>query len=153
MTEIQRIADQLRRAFKGEAWHGPALLEILDGVPARQASARPLASTHSIWEIVLHISAWEDTVRRRLGGELFEPTGEQNWPSIPDTSDAAWQRALEALRSGHAALERTIALLPDSRLGETVPGQDYSVYFMLHGLVQHNLYHAGQIALLKKAAS
>ena len=152
MTEIERILDQLRRAFKGEAWHGPALLEILDGVDAGQAFAKPLPHAHSIWEIVLHISAWEDAVRSRLGGEVVEPTGEQNWPPVRDTGDASWQRALGTLRSGHAALERAVAALSDARLPETVPGQDYSVYFMLHGVVQHDLYHGGQIALLKKAA-
>jgi len=153
MTQIERILDQLRRAFSGDAWHGPALLELLDGVDAKQAASRPLASAHSIWEIVLHISVWEDAVRRRLGGEVVEPTGEQNWPTVHDTSDAAWQLALQSLSSGHAALERTVAALPESRLADTVPGNDYSVYFMLHGVVQHDLYHAGQIAILKKGAS
>ena len=100
MTQIERILDQLRRAFSGDAWHGPALLELLDGVDAKQAASRPLASAHSIWEIVLHISVWEDAVRRRLGGEVVEPTGEQNWPTVHDTSDAAWQLALQSLARG-----------------------------------------------------
>jgi uncharacterized damage-inducible protein DinB len=152
MTAIERALDQLRRAFSGDAWHGPELLELLDGVDARQAASRPLANAHSIWEIVLHISAWEEAVCRRLGGEVAEPTGEQDWPPVGDTSDAAWQFALQSLNSGHAALERAVAALPDSRLPDTVPGNDYSVYFMLHGVVQHDLYHAGQIAILKKGA-
>lgn len=62
MTEIQRIVDQLNRAFEGEAWHGPAVMDILEGITAQQAAARPFNGTHSIWEIVLHIAAWERPV-------------------------------------------------------------------------------------------
>ena len=69
MTEIPRIADQLNRAFEGEAWHGPAVMDILEGITPQQAAARPFNGTHSIWDIVLHIAAWERACRRRLGGE------------------------------------------------------------------------------------
>ena len=72
------------------------------------------------------------------------------WPAVRDTSDAAWARSLEALKSAHQDLRYAISLLDDSRLKDIVPGKRYSVYFMLHGVIQHDLYHAGQIALLKK---
>jgi uncharacterized damage-inducible protein DinB len=153
MTEAERIADQLRRAYEGEAWVGPCLRGLLEGISARQAIHRPIGQAHTIWELALHIAAWESIVRRRLGGEAVEPTPEQDWPPVRDSSDTAWQQALAALERGHLALRQEVAALNDDQLRQKVAGEKYSVYFMLHGLVQHDFYHAGQIALLKKSHS
>ena len=153
MTELERIADQLRRAHQGEAWHGPSLEEILKDVTAEAAIRRPIAASHNIWEIVLHIGVWESIVRRRLSGEVvLGLTPEQDWPPVSDSSESSWKSALEELRHGHEHLQQAIARLADRQLGEPVPGMGYNVYLMLHGAVQHTLYHAGQIAILKKAA-
>ncbi len=155
-VETLRIADQLRRAFEGEAWHGPALLEILEGVTAAGAAARPLPGSHRIWEIVLHIAVWDDAARRRMAGEIVQPTPAEDWPAVTDTSPGTWERTLEHLKRTHDALVRAVKALSDTRLLEKVPGKEpdhYTMYYMLHGIVQHELYHAGQIALLKKAAS
>jgi uncharacterized damage-inducible protein DinB len=153
MSETARIADQLRRAFRGEAWHGDSLFEILDGITAAQAAARPIKNAHSIWELVLHIAAWDGAVRRRLGGEALTLSDEQNFPPVTDTSDSAWRKALEHVRRVHDELVAAVSAFPDSRLDQKVPGKDPdydTFYYMLHGVVQHELYHAGQIALLKK---
>jgi uncharacterized damage-inducible protein DinB len=152
MSEIQRIEDQLKRAFEGMAWHGPSLRELLADVTAEQAAAHPLAKVHSIWEIVLHVAAWEDAVRRRLEGEPVKPSDEEDWPPVTDTSEAAWKNTLAILEHNHRQLRKTISLLSDSRLGEVIAPESASMYVTLHGIVQHDLYHAGQIALLKKAA-
>jgi uncharacterized damage-inducible protein DinB len=157
MSETSRIADQLRRAFDGSAWHGDSLFELLDGVSAQQAAARPLKNAHSIWELVLHIAAWDTAVRRRMNGETVQLEGEENFPPVKDTSESAWGNALEHTRQAHHELVQTVAAFPDSRLNEKVPGKEeepdwYNFYYMLQGVVQHELYHAGQIALLKKAA-
>jgi len=152
MSESARIADQLRRAFCGSAWHGDSLLEILEGVTAARAVAHPIPHAHSIWELVLHIAAWDGVVRRRLAGEAVSLSDEQNFPPVKDTSEGAWRRALEQVRKVHDALIEAVAALPESRLGERVPGQDYDLYHMLHGAVRHELYHAGQIASLKSPA-
>jgi uncharacterized damage-inducible protein DinB len=152
-SEAARIADQLRRAFYGEAWHGDSLFEILEGVTAAQAAARPVAHAHTIWELVLHIAAWDGTVLRRLGGAAVELSDAENFPPVTDASEAAWRKALAHVRRVHEELVSAVAVLPDSRLGEMVPGKKgahYTFYYMLHGVVQHELYHAGQIALLKK---
>lgn len=153
MSEIQRIEDQLKRALQGEAWHGPSILELLAGVTATQAGAKPLPGAHSIWEIVLHITAWVDAARRRVEGEEAKLSAEQDWPPVRETTERAWEAALEGLKTVHQAMQETVLRLEDSRLKDRVPGQQYSVYFLLHGVVQHGLYHAGQIALLKKVAS
>jgi len=152
MSEAERIADQLRRAYEGGAWHGPAVREVLAGVTAAQAARRPLSDAHTIWEIVLHIATWESVVRRRLEGEeIGELSPEQDWRPVRETSDAAWKNALADLEKNNRQLRDVIARVPESRLSETVPVKGYSVYTMLHGVIQHDLYHAGQMALLKKA--
>jgi len=151
MTESNRISDQLHRAYAGGAWHGPALGQLLRGVSAKHAAARPIAGAHSIWELVLHITAWTEVIRRRALGEALELSMRQNFPPVEKATPAAWRTTLKSLAAAHHRLERTVAGLPESRLKKIVPGRKHTVYFMLHGLVQHDLYHAGQIALLKKA--
>lgn len=154
MSEIKRIKDQLKRAFDGEAWHGSSVSEVLAGVTAEQAAAHPVTGAHSIWEIALHICAWERIGRKRIEEWVpMEVTPEEDWPPVPETSEHAWKNALNRLRLNHLALEETIVRLDETRLQDQVPGTPYNVYFLLHGVIQHDLYHAGQIALLKKAAN
>ncbi|MFY9841812.1 MAG: DinB family protein [Terriglobales bacterium] len=151
--ETPRIADQLRRAFDGEAWHGDSLFEILEGVTAEQASPRPIKGAHTIWELVLHIAAWDGAVLRRMGGTAVSLSDAENFPPVADTSEASWRDALAQARRLHHDLVAAVAEFPDSRLYDMVPGKEgahYTFYYMLHGVVQHELYHAGQIALLKK---
>jgi uncharacterized damage-inducible protein DinB len=151
--EATRIADQLRRAFDGSAWHGPALLELLGDVDAATAAARPLPNVHSIWELVLHIAVWDRVACRRLAGQKWQPTGTANFPVVTKPTAAAWRKAVAETKRAHDAFVRIVAGLPDSRLRERVPGKRYDFYHMLHGLAQHELYHAGQIAILKKAGA
>ena len=150
-SEAERIADQLRRAFEGNAWHGPALLELLADVNAVTAAAKPLANVHSVWELVLHIEAWDGAGLRRLAGDKYQPTGLANFPMPPKPTEAAWRKAVAAAKRTHDALVKTVAALSDERLRDRVPGKRYDFYHMLHGIAQHELYHAGQIALLKRA--
>lgn len=151
MREIERITDQLERAFEGKAWHGPSVLEIIEGITSRQASARPFNGLHNIWEIVLHIAAWEGAVLRRLNGDRAQLPTEEDWPLVAATSDEAWEQTRQALKQGHDDLRSAIADLDESRLDEPIIEGLASVYVTLHGIVQHDLYHAGQIAILKKA--
>jgi uncharacterized damage-inducible protein DinB len=152
-SEGARIADQLRRAFDGSAWHGPALLELLSDVDAATAAARPVPEAHSIWELVLHIAVWDDAGLRRLSGKKWQPTGLANFPRVTKPTEAAWRKAVAATKRIHDILVKTVADLPDSRLAERCPGKRYDFYHLLHGIAQHELYHAGQIAILKKACS
>jgi uncharacterized damage-inducible protein DinB len=148
-----RIADQLRRAFAGDAWHGDSVFEILEGVTAAKAAARPIKNAHTIWELVLHIAAWDNAVLRRLGGVAVELSDAQNFPTVTDASETAWRKALAEVQRVHDELVEAVSVLPDAQLDQMVPGKEgahYTFYYMLHGVVQHELYHAGQIALLKK---
>jgi uncharacterized damage-inducible protein DinB len=153
MTEIERILDQLKRAFEGDAWHGPSVHESLAGVTAAQAHARPLASAHSIWELVHHIAVWESVGRRRLEGDRapIDISSPEDWPPADDQSEAAWEQAKAALDRGHEDLREAISRVPESRLDERIFDGMSTVYVTLHGVIQHDLYHAGQIAMLKKA--
>jgi uncharacterized damage-inducible protein DinB len=150
MTEIQRIDDQIKRAYSGEAWHGPSLKEALAGVTADQAAARPIANAHSIWEIVNHLSAWTRVVQERMQGKPSRQPVEGDFPDAGDTSEAAWRNTLAALESNYEALRKELAGLEESRLDEPCGELPVSYYIHLHGTVHHYLYHAGQIALLKK---
>ena len=151
MTESARIAQQLENAFGGGAWHGPALLELLVGVDAKTAAAHPVPGAHSIWELVLHIAAWDDAVNRRIVlRKALQLKMHQNFPAVTDKSPAAWKQAIALTKRAHAGLLRTVRSLSDDRLRERVPGKRYDIAFMLQGVAQHELYHAGQIALLKK---
>jgi len=123
------------------------------GVNAATAAAKPIKDAHSIWELLLHIAAWDDAVRRRTGGIAVTVTDEENFPAVNDVSEAAWRQAVESVKQTHNELIKAVAAFPDSRLQEQVPGKTqnyYNFYYMFSGIVQHELYHAGQIALLKK---
>jgi uncharacterized damage-inducible protein DinB len=155
MSEVERIRNQFQRAFDGEAWHGPSVLSLLDGVAAEQAAAHPVPGAHSIWELTLHIAAWEDACRRRLEGDPAQLTDDENFPPVSDTSPAAWDKTKQKLTDIHRRLLDAIAAIDDSRLDQPIINSAEttfsSTYVTLHGGVQHSLYHAGQIAILKKA--
>jgi uncharacterized damage-inducible protein DinB len=151
LSEGALIADQLRRAFEGSAWHGPALMELLEDVDAVTAVAKPLPQVHSIWELVLHIAVWDGAAMRRLEGEKCQPSGDANFPPVRKASAADWRKAIGDSKRVHDALVKAVSGLPDERLRDRVPGKRYDFYHLLHGIVQHELYHAGQIAILKKA--
>ena len=151
-SEAERIVDQLERAFEGDAWHGSSMSEILSDIPCEIAAARPLPGAHSIWEIVVHTTVWQRTVRERLQGKpIADLPDHEDWPPITDTSCDAWKEALRSLRTEYELLREQALRWRDRDLRETTQGQRYTVYEMLHGVIQHGLYHAGQIAVLKKA--
>src|SRR2546426_3565909 len=150
MTEIERIEDQLKRSLEGEAWHGPALEELLVDVTAEQAAASPLPSVHSMWEIVQHIISNQRLVCERLQGKPTVLPPEEDWPLITDQSEAAWTATKRELRDIHERLRQAVRLLDERRLEEPIVEGFSSIYVTLHGTVQHNLYHGGQIAVLKK---
>lgn len=146
-----RLAGQIKAAMHGPAWHGPALFEIIDDLSAEEASAKPLSFAHSIWEIVLHLNAWDKAIPLRLGDTLVELTGDDDWPPCRDTSAAAWNAMKSALQNDSKQLRDAIRALSDDDLNKSVPGHPFDNYVMLSGIPQHILYHSGQIALLKKA--
>jgi uncharacterized damage-inducible protein DinB len=148
-----RLATLLERTITGPMWHGPALDEVLANVTATQAAARPIAGAHSIFELVVHIRAWADIPRARLTRNMPAPTATDDWPAVGETSDAAWRKAVDGMRESYRALAADVRKLDDAALDGNVLGRDYTLYSMLHGVVEHGCYHGGQIALLKKGAT
>ncbi|MBD3162341.1 MAG: hypothetical protein GF346_08360 [Candidatus Eisenbacteria bacterium] len=152
MTEIDRIRDQIARAFDGQAWHGPPLKRLLSEVSPGTASARPLGHRHTIWEILLHVTSNTELVVSRLEGEGRTLGPEEDWPPMPEnTGDKEWKAAVSRLERVHKSLLDRIAKIDPKTLDAPVAPGFSSIYVTVHGLIQHNLYHAGQIALLREA--
>ncbi len=152
--EMMRLEEQLRSALEGKAWHGPSVLETLTGVSAEQASSHPIPGAHSIWELVLHIGSDYTLVLRRLAGDGRQVTPDEDWPACPPATADNWQQAVEALRRLNRQLREAVRAFPAERLDEPlIPEVPYTAYTQFIGVTQHNLYHAGQISLLKRALS
>ena len=159
MTETARLADLITRVIDGDPWHGSTVLALLDGVSHQAAAAHPVPGLHSIWELVLHMTGWANEAGARLAGEAAgEPKG-GDWPAVTEVSHAAWTRAVEALVASHQALAAAVRATDDRVLETAVhdprdraAGTGLSHYLTLHGLVHHTTYHAGQIAVLVRAA-
>jgi uncharacterized damage-inducible protein DinB len=153
MKETERLALQLEHSVKGGAWHGPALLEVLGGMSPTQAATKPVSGWKSTWQLVLHIVVWQGVVLRRLSGDAaeFEIGGPDDWPPAPAPSDATWRATLDRLLTSTTALVAAVRALPEERLDEPILPKYSTCYHHLHGVVQHNLYHTGQIVVLKRA--
>ena len=159
MTETARVADLITRVVDGDPWHGSTVLALLHGVSPQIAAAHPIPGVHSIWELVLHMTGWAHEAGARLAGEpAGEPKG-GDWPAVTDVSRAAWTHAVTALVASHEALAAAVRVSNESALDTAVrdsrdraAGTGLSRYLTLHGLVHHTTYHAGQIAVLVKAA-
>jgi uncharacterized damage-inducible protein DinB len=152
-TELQRLEEQLRLSFEGEAWHGPSVMEALDGITADVASAHPIEGAHSIWELVLHLAATYRLVLRRLSGDSRPLSPEEDWSAVPTPIEANWSAAVEELRRLNAQLRDAVSNFREDRLDEPiVEHPPYPAYAQFIGTTQHDLYHAGQIVLLKRAA-
>jgi uncharacterized damage-inducible protein DinB len=146
--ETQRIAKQLSRLYKGPSWLGPSLKELLSDIDEVRARRRILPAAHTIWELVLHIAAWLSIARERLSApETRDATAEEDWPPMA----GSWPDATSLLQSEVNALEQALRAFPDDRLQQRAPATEPQLFYeMLHGVIQHSAYHAGQIALLKK---
>ena len=152
--ECRHIAEEIKTTFEGTAWYGDSVQELLKGVTAEQAFAHPIANAHSIWELLVHVSVWAQAAVDALKGvpiAKFPWPPEQDFPPITDRSEAAWQQTVNTLFSTHRAFWQAIEAFEDNRLEEKVPGRSYSFYVLFMGWADHMIYHAGQIALLKKA--
>lgn len=157
MSETIRILDQLQRDHSGDPWHGSAVSDILRGVTADEAATRVAAHVHTVWELVLHMTAWKREVHKRLLGKPATEPADGDWPQVGTITPERWTDALANLDAAHVALMAAVRELPESHLFEPTNdrrdrplGTGVTRYVLLHGLVQHDAYHAGQIALLLK---
>ncbi len=151
MSRAAQITQLLHKAYYGPAWHGPAVAELLSAVTAAQAAARPAAGAHSIWQLCLHMTAWKDEVRRRLTGPGHKLSAEEDWPPLTDTSESAWRLTIERMNARQQELESAVSSLSPEQLAGTPGEGTRGLEELLHAIIHHDLYHAGQIAILKAA--
>jgi uncharacterized damage-inducible protein DinB len=152
--ETIRMAKHLREVFSGKPWYGHPLRELLTGIDADTANRDHATGAHSIWELVLHIELWarialeatQSVPMPRLYGT------EKDWLTVDRAGESAWKEAQEALFLTVERLARAIEEFGDARLPETVPGREYDFAYLFDGVVEHSVYHFGQIALLKAGA-
>lgn len=151
--EIQQLLRLIDEGYDRAAWHGPNLRSSIRGVTVRQAALRPGRERHNIWEIVVHAAYWKYVVRRRLAGEKrgsFALAG-SNWFVRPvDGSEKAWKADIGFLEAEHRKLRECIAALPPDELDRSARGSRSSPRRLIAGNAFHDVYHAGQIQLIKK---
>ena len=151
-AEVERLDEQLRRALEGEAWHGPSVLELLAGLTAAQAASHPIPGAHSVWELVLHLTSDYLLVLRRMAGDGRPLAADEGWPECPSPTEDNWRYAVLELERMGQKLRQAIRVFPDERLDERLVSEvHYTAYTQFIGVTQHQRYHAGQIALLKRA--
>jgi len=156
---IASTLGEVRRMYVGNAWHGPAVLEALEGVTATQAAARPIAGAHSIHELTHHMAAWIGEAMSRIRGNPPGDPADGNFPprGVP-VDDAAWDAARDLLARRQAEFVDLVSAFDPARLEDPVdpsmspdPEHPRTYSALIHGVVQHNAYHTGQVILLRRA--
>ena len=146
-AELQALLAFLDEAFDRKSWHGPNLRGSIRGVRVAEAAWRPAGERHNIWELTLHAAYWKYVVRRRLTGEKrgsFVLEGSNFFPRPVELSEAAWKRDIEILFTEHRALRNSVAALPPAAF------KDAKKRHLIRGVAAHDIYHAGQIRLLRR---
>ena len=151
MSEVDRILAHYEQVLNGDAWHGDPVWQILDGITAEAAAARPLLSAHTIWEIVMHMTFWEGVVTRRLEGQRAGLVEELNFPAMPAATDENWRRSLDEFRSSNQEFREVLRKFDPAKLNELSAAGKRTYYEEAQGIIEHHLYHLGQIAMLRKA--
>ncbi|MEX2189288.1 MAG: DinB family protein [Bacteroidota bacterium] len=152
-AKLHLLLDLLRESYSEKAWHGPNLRGSIRGISARQAARRPARGRHNIWEIVVHCAYWKYVVRRRTLGEKKGsfPLKGSNWFRRPlEFTDSAWKRDIALLHQCHREMMRALRTLNDASLKRTPSGSKVSNAAIIRGIASHDVYHAGQIQLIKR---
>ena len=145
-AEVQLLLDLLDEAFDKKSWHGPNLRSSIRGVSAEDAAWRPRPDAHNVWELTLHAAYWKYIVRRRITGDKrgsFVLPGSNFFPRPVETTEAAWRADIAILAAEHKQLRDVVANLPAARLNQ-------KNLHLIRGAAAHDLYHAGQIRLLRR---
>jgi uncharacterized damage-inducible protein DinB len=152
-AELEHLLAILDQAYNRRSWHGTNLRGSIRGLSPTQAAWRPAARRHNIWELVVHAAYWKYAVRRRLTGEARQsfPLKGSNWFPRPDEMTIrAWRGDIALLDQMHRLLLGAVAKLPPGDLDRSTRGSKNSNFALISGVAAHDLYHAGQIQLLKR---
>ena len=152
MTEIEQLVDRYEQTMSVDAWYGDPIWKILQCIDAPCAAAELLPGTHTIWQLVMHMEFWERIAARRFAGPIV-PEEAGNFPATPAVNDAEWEKTLGSFRISNREFRQAISQLDANCLDKNTPGGQRSFRYELVGVLEHHIYHAGQIALLKKAYS
>jgi len=151
MSEVKRIISLLKEIYYGPAWHGPAIKDLLKGVTAKKALVKPVKGSHSIWELVLHLTTWTEVAEKRVKGEKVpQVTSEKDWPSNADRTEKGWKKALKNLDFHQKKLLQSLEKTKDAKLSEKIQKSGSRLDTLLYGTINHEMYHAGQVGVLKK---
>ncbi len=150
MVEARKIAELLRQTYDGQPWYGPSLKENLTGVTAEIAFSKSTGGAHTISVIVDHIAFWMEVVMKRLDGKKAEPSPEEDWLTTSVMTKESWEKSIKRLDTAFGDLVERIGKLTLYQLESVVSGKNYDIYTMLHGVIDHIVYHSGQIAILRK---
>jgi len=152
VNEIQRLIERYEQTLHSDSWYGDPVWKILEGIDARCAAAQLIPGTHTIWQLVMHMEFWERIAARRFSGPVT-PEEAGNFPATPAPDEAEWQKTLESFRASNREFRQAISQLDAGTLDSNTPGGQRTFRYELVGVVEHHIYHAGQIALLKKGYS
>jgi uncharacterized damage-inducible protein DinB len=154
-SDLESLRQDLHSVYDGDPWHGSSITQVLEGIDAEIAARRSIPHAHTIWEILLHITAWTREVASRVGGAAAKSPPE-DWPAVRfGGGEAAWNAAKNDLAAAQKEIEAAVAALKADDLVrwiENHEGAGYTVGTVIRGLLQHHTYHEGQIAMLKRAA-
>jgi uncharacterized damage-inducible protein DinB len=150
---IRLLLQVLEQAFTAKGWQGATLSQAVRGLSPRQALWRPGPGRHNIWELVLHTAYWKHVVRQRVSGSDGEarfPRSPRNYPDLPARRDgAAWQADVALMKREHALMLSDVRRLSSARLAARIGKSRWAVAEQIHGIAAHDLYHTGQIQLLR----
>jgi len=153
-TDFEALRQDLHQVYEGHPWHGSSITSVLDGISAESAKSRPIPDAHNIWELVLHMAYWKYAVSRRISGVepgSFPREG-SDWIPVRDTSEKAWKVDIRLLHDQHALLVRAVQRLSPSRLHHR-NGSRWTHAEQIAGAAAHDLYHTGQLQLIKKLSA
>jgi hypothetical protein len=149
MDKVKFLRDQIKTTFKGDSWHGPNLVNTLAGIDHTQAMLRPIGERHTIWELTDHIAFWMEEVWKSIDDHApLNPNKKLDWSKM-GTTEVEWQQSVSRMEVAVNLALDTLLEWTNEDLEEQVPGEKYNFKQMLHGMLHHNLYHSGQINLLK----
>ena len=148
MTETERVLHQHDLVMHGDAWHGDSIREMLDDISPQAAAPRARPGSHTIWEIVMHMTFWEGVATKRLNGQRAGLDEALNFPATPQPTASSWQKTRDEFYASNELFRQALARVEPARLDELSPAGKRTMYEEAHGVIQHHVYHAGQIALL-----